>query len=69
MANDNRYGTWGNLSRLTPWLLIAVAAALAGVCVWAEARGKLYLAQGTYIAIVFMLAAGLIWWRKYHLEP
>jgi hypothetical protein len=66
MANDNRDGTVGIFPKLRPWLLIAAAAALACVCVWAEAHGKLYMAQGTYIGILFLLAmAGVDWWREH----
>ena len=66
MANANVDATRGTFSRLKPWLLIAGAAALACVCVWAEARSKWYLAQGAYIGILFLLAlAGMDWWREH----
>jgi hypothetical protein len=70
MANDNRHGTLGSFSRLTPWLLIAAAGVLAGVCIWAEKQANWYLVHGTFIGILFLLAVvGVIWWREYHLEP
>ena len=60
MANDNRDRTMGIYSRLMPWLLIAVVALLAYVCMRAEARSKWYLAQGTFLGILFLLGvAGL----------
>jgi len=66
MANDNREGTVGIFSQLIPWLLIAAVAALACVCVWAEAHAKLYVAQGTYIGILFLLVlAGVDWWHEH----
>ena len=69
MVNENRDGIWGLFSRLMPWLLIVFAAALARVCMRAQAGSKWYLAQGTYIGIVFLVAlAGVIWWRDYHTE-
>ena len=45
MANDNRDGNVGIIPRMRPWLLIAVAAALACVCVRAEAYSKWYVTQ------------------------
>ncbi len=70
MAKDNRDRVSGVFSWLIPWLLIAAASALAGVCVWAETRQLWYLAHGTLIGILFLLAvAGVIWWHEYHLEP
>ena len=69
MANENRDGALMILSPQTPWLLIAVAVVLAVFCVRAEARGWLYVAQGTYLGILFSLAlAGVVWWREYHME-
>jgi len=65
MANDNRDRTMGIYSRLMPWLQIAVVALLAYVCMRAEARSKWYLAQGTFLGILFLLGvAGLDWWRR-----
>jgi hypothetical protein len=69
MANDNRDGTVGMLPRLRAWLLIAAAAALC-LCVWAEAHGKLYVAQGTYLGILFLVALAVIdWWHEHPERP
>lgn len=69
MANDNHDGTMGIFFRLTLWLVIPAAGVLAGVCIWAETRGWLYLAQGTYVGIVFLLGlAGLNFWLEYHIK-
>ena len=66
MANDNPDGTLGNLSGRTPWLLIAAAGVLAGVCIWAETYSRMYLAQGTFIGILLLLAVvGVDWWRRH----
>ena len=70
MANENRDGKRWIFSWLMPWLLVVIAAALARVCIGAEAHGEWYLAQGTYMGILFLLAlAGVIWWREHHTEP
>jgi hypothetical protein len=64
MANDNSDVAIGIIPRLRPWLLIATAAALAYVCVRAEAQSMWYVAQGSYVGILFLLAlAGVDWWR------
>jgi hypothetical protein len=66
MTNNNRDGTRGILACPTLWLVIAAAVVLAGFCIWAETRRWLYLAQGTYLGIVFLLAAaGVNLWREY----
>ncbi len=68
MANDdnpNGAGV-GFLARIGPWALIALAAALASVCVWAEEQSNWYLAQGAFIGSLILLAlAGADWWRKH----
>ena len=66
MANENRDGTWWTFSRLMPWLLLAVAAALARVCIVAEEAWKWYRAQAALIGILFLLTLmGVDWWSKH----
>jgi hypothetical protein len=64
--SDNTLGT---RSRVTPWLLVAGAGALAIVCVRAEELREWFLAQGSYIGVLFLLAlAAVDWWRQHRVK-
>jgi hypothetical protein len=61
--------TLATLSRVRPWLLVAVAVVFAGVCVRAEELSQWYLAEGTYIGILFLLIlAGVDWWHQHRVK-
>lgn len=53
------------ISRLIPWLLLAVSVALAGVCMRAEERSQWFQAQASLGVILALVSlAALIWWRS-----
>lgn len=55
--------------RLSTWLLLAAAGALGVVCVWAEAHGQWYVADGALIGILFLVVlAGVDWWRQHRVK-
>jgi len=64
MANENRDRKPGIYSRPMPWLLVALAALLAYVCMRAQADSKWYLAQAALLGILFLLGLAVFdWWR------
>ncbi|HMD85246.1 MAG TPA: hypothetical protein VKO18_11180 [Terriglobia bacterium] len=69
MTKRDLDNTLGTRSRVWPWLFVGFAGALALVCIRAEGFHQWYLAQGTCIGILFLLAmAGVDWWRQHRVK-
>jgi hypothetical protein len=66
MTRTDFYNTLSTRFRLGTWLLVAVAAALAVGCIWAEVCSQWYLSQGACIGLLFLLlVVGADWWRQH----
>ena len=69
MAKENPHHNTDFSSGAGLWVLIALAAVLGCVCVWAETNSMWYWAQGACIGILFLLGMAIVdWWREHRVK-